>query len=159
MKNNSLKQFYRAVAGMALLGLLLAANEVAAAGQGGTSDEAKAMLERAVAAVKADKPAALKAFTAGADGFKDRDLYVFCDSADGKITAQGGNPAMVGQSVSAVIDKNGKKVGEEMLAVAAEGKFSLVEYVWPRPGETKPVPKASYVTKVADQVCGVGYYK
>jgi hypothetical protein len=31
--------------------------------------------------------------------------------------------------------------------------------VWPRPGETEAVPKASYVTKVDDQICGVGYYK
>ena len=46
-----------------------------------------------------------------------------------------------------------------MYAVAVEGEFSVVEYVWPRPGETEPVQKASYVTKVADQVCGVGYYK
>jgi signal transduction histidine kinase len=155
----SLKQFYRAIAGMALLGLLLAANEVAAAGQSGTSEEAKAMLERAVAAIKADEPAALKAFTAGTDGFKDRDLYVFCDGPDGRITAHGGNPAMVGQNARALIDKNGKKLGEEILTVAVEGKLNVVEYMWPRPGQTEPVPKASYVTKVADQVCGVGYYK
>jgi signal transduction histidine kinase len=155
----SLNRFYRAVAGVAFLGLLVAANEVAAAGQGGTPEEAKAMLERAVAAVKADQPAALKAFTAGAEGFKDRDLYVFCDGPDGMITAHGGNPAMVGQDARALIDKNGKKLGEEILTVAVEGKFNVVEYVWPRPGETEPVQKASYVTKVADQVCGVGYYK
>jgi hypothetical protein len=24
------------------------------------------------------------------------------------------------------------------------GEFSTVEYVWPRPGETEPAPKASY---------------
>jgi signal transduction histidine kinase len=156
---NSLKQFYHAVAGMALLGLLVAANQAAAAAQGGTPAEAKAMLERAVAAVKADEPAALKAFTAGTDGFKDRDLYVFCDGPDGKVSAQGGNPAMVGQNAHAVTDKAGKKVGEAIYAAAVEGKFNVVEYVWPRPGQTEAVPKASYVTKVADQVCGVGYYK
>jgi signal transduction histidine kinase len=154
---NSLKQFYRAVAGMAFLGLLVA-HDVAAAGQGGTAEEAKAMLERAVAAVKADEPAALKAFTADADGFKDRDLYVFCGGPDSKVSAHGANPALIGNSFCGLVDKAGKKIGEEFCK-AAEGKFSLVEYVWPRPGETKPVPKASYVTKVGDQICGVGYYK
>ena len=154
-----LNQFYRAVAGMALLGLVVAANEVAAAGQGGTPEEAKAMLERAVAAVKADEPAALKAFTADAEGFKDRDLYVFCGGPDGITTAHGANPAMVGQSLRALTDKTGNKLGEAIYATAAEGKFSVVEYLWPRPGQTEAVPKASYVTKVADQVCGVGYYK
>ena len=158
--SKSLNRFYRAVAGVAFLGLLVAANEVAAAGQGGTPEEAKAMLERAVAAVNADEAAALKAFTAGTEGFKDRDLYVFCgDAADGLTTAHGANSALIGQSMRDIKDKAGKAIGEEFYAVATEGKFNVVEYVWPRPGETEPVQKASYVTKVADQVCGVGYYK
>ena len=47
----------------------------------GTADEAKAMLERAVAAVKEDKAKALDMFNKGEGGFKDRDLYVFCANA------------------------------------------------------------------------------
>jgi hypothetical protein len=31
--------------------------------------------------------------------------------------------------------------------------------MWPRPGTTDPVQKVSFVTKVGDQVCAVGYYK
>src|SRR6476620_4041944 len=55
----------------------------------GTAEEAKAMLERAVAAVKEDKAKALGMFNNGEGGFKDRDLYVFCANAsDGLITAQ-----------------------------------------------------------------------
>ena len=54
----------------------------------GTAQEAKAMLERAVAAVKEDKAKALQMFNKGEDGFKDRDLYVWCANAsDGIITA------------------------------------------------------------------------
>ena len=44
----------------------------------GTSEEAKAMLEKAVAAMKRDKAKALDMFNKGEGGFKDRDLYVFC---------------------------------------------------------------------------------
>jgi signal transduction histidine kinase len=140
--------------------LFMAANEGIAAGEGGTSDEAKAMLERAVGAVEKDEAAALAAFTAGTDGFRDRDLYVACSSAvDGRVTAHGANPTLVGQSIYETTDATGKKFGEEFHAVAREGEFNVVEYVWPRPGETEPVPKASYVTKVRDQVCIVGYYK
>ena len=40
----------------------------------GTAEEAKAMLERAVAAVKEDKAKALVMFNNGEGGFKDRDL-------------------------------------------------------------------------------------
>jgi hypothetical protein len=54
----------------------------------GTSEEAKAMLEKAVAAVKQDKAKALDMFNKGEGGFKDRDLYVFCANAsDGIMTA------------------------------------------------------------------------
>jgi hypothetical protein len=61
---------------------------------GGTADEAKAMLMRAVAAVKADEAKALDMFNSGEGGFRDRDLYVFCANArDGTIVATG-NPKL-----------------------------------------------------------------
>jgi hypothetical protein len=56
----------------------------------GTAAEAKAMLEKAVAAVKADKAKALDTINEGEGGFLDRDLYVFCfNSGDGNIVATG----------------------------------------------------------------------
>jgi hypothetical protein len=51
------------------------------AAQFGTPEEAKAMLERAVPAVKDDKAKALDMFNKGEGGFKDRDLYVACANA------------------------------------------------------------------------------
>jgi hypothetical protein len=60
----------------------------------GTAEEAKAMLERAVAAVSEDKAKALDMFNKGEGGSKDRDLYVFCANAsDGTLTA---HPTMKG---------------------------------------------------------------
>jgi hypothetical protein len=47
----------------------------------GTAEEAKAMLEKAVAAVRADKTKALEMFNNGEGGFKERDLYVSCANA------------------------------------------------------------------------------
>jgi hypothetical protein len=44
-------------------------------GQFGTADEAKAMLVKAVAAVKVNKAKALDMFAKGEGGFLDRDLY------------------------------------------------------------------------------------
>jgi len=128
----------------------------ARAAEFGTAEEAKAMLEKAVAAVKADKAAALAKFTAGEGGFKDRDLYPFCGGPDGNFTA---HPKLVGKSLKELKDKAGKALGAEMYQVAAEGKIAEVAYVWPRPGATDPVAKVSFVTKVGDQVCAVGYYK
>ena len=110
-------------------------------------------------ALKADEASALVAFTAGTGGFKDRDLYVFCgDALNGMTTAHGADPARIGQSMRDLKDEAGKPIGEEFYAVATEGELSVVEYVWPRPGETEPLPKTAYITKVGNQICGVGYY-
>jgi hypothetical protein len=126
----------------------------------GTPAEAKAMLEKAVAALKADKAKALDMFTKGEGGFKDRDLYPYCGGADGMFTA---HPTLVGKSLKDLEDKAtpAKKLGQEVYASAAEGKIAEVSYLWPRPDdpEKKPVQKVAYVTKVGDQVCAVGYYK
>jgi signal transduction histidine kinase len=130
---------------------------VLAQGQFGTAAEAKAMLEKAVTAVKADKAKALADFNSPSGTFRDRDLYVFCAGPDGIITA---HPAIKGQQITSLVDKTGKKLGEAIVAAAKEGQIAEVDYMWPRPGaDTTPVKKFTYVTKVGDQVCGVGYYQ
>ena len=122
----------------------------------GTAAEAKAMLEKAVAALKANQASALAMFTKGEGGFKDRDLYPFCGGPDGMFTA---HPSLVGKSLKDLKDKSGKPLGEDIYKSAQEGKITEVSYMWPRPGTTDPVPKVSFVTKVGNQVCAVGYYK
>lgn len=126
--------------------------------QSGSAAEARLMLERAVVAVKADRTAALAAFNKGTDGFRDRDLYVFCTGRDGAIISHA-NPAMLGVDLSTLKDPTGKEFGKEIISSAREGQINAVSYAFPRPGESQPVSKESYVTKVSDLVCGVGYYK
>jgi hypothetical protein len=135
--------------------LSLAASLASAAHHMGTADEAKAMLEKAVAALEADQAAALEMFSKGEGGFKDRDLYPFCGGPDGNFTA---HPSLVGKSLKDLKDKADKPLGEEIYSVAEEGQITEVTYMWPRPGETEPVEKVTFVTKVGDQVCAVGYY-
>jgi signal transduction histidine kinase len=134
----------------------LGSTSVYAAGDFGTAAEAKAMLDKAVKELKADKAGALTKFQKGEGGFKDRDLYPFCGGPDGNFTA---HPSLTGKSLKELKDKAGKPLGEEMYKVAKEGQVSEVAYMWPRPGQQEPVQKVSYVTKVGDQVCAVGYYK
>ena len=51
-------------------------------------------------------------------------------------------------------------MGEEMYAVAKDGEFSEVSYKWVQPGGgDEPADKVSFITKVGDQICGVGYYE
>lgn len=135
---------------------IIASIGTAAAADYGTPAEAKAMLEKASAAVKADKAKALEMFTKGEGGFKDRDLYPYCGGADGNFTA---HPTLVGKSLKDLKDKAGKALGQDVYAMAKDGAISEVTYMWPRPGQTDPVVKVAYVTKIGDQVCAVGYYK
>ena len=125
----------------------------------GTAAEAKAMLERAVVALKADKAKALADFSAGTGGFKEKDLYVYCGGPDGMFTA---HPTLMGTSLKNLMDKGTppKPIGQEVYKTAQEGKFSQFSYTWaPTDDPTKTFEKEVYVTKVGDQVCGVGYRK
>lgn len=128
--------------------------------------EAEFMLKRAVTMLNSDEKRALDLFTSGHGGFTQKDLYVFCMGADGMLTA---HPHFMGNSLKNWKDSTAKAVGLEILKVAQPGKFAEVSYMAPRPkglkvsavdpSLTKQVDKISFVTKVGEQVCGVGYYK
>ena len=127
------------------------------AAQFGTAEEAKAMLERAVAAVKADKAKALDMFNKGEGGFKDRDLYVWCANAsDGIVTA---HPVLKGKQLRDIKGKHGAPFGKTIMQDATEGTIKVTTDWWPRPGENEPLEKETFFTKVDGQICGAGYYK
>jgi hypothetical protein len=132
--------------------------------QYGSRDEARAMLLKAVAAVKADKAKALDMFNKGEGGFLDRDLYVFCANvSDGKVVTIGNPNAkqLLGQDQRTFKDALGKNFGMELYAAGQkpEGEITEVIYMFSRPGDPKPVPKVTFVTRVGDLGCGVGYYR
>ena len=146
---------------LASLGLL-SGTGLAMAQQSGTAAEAKAMLDRAIAALKANPTAALAAFNdKNNKDYHDRDLYVFCWHVDdGKFTAHI-NPALIGTDVRA------QKLGDDpfgqraydMAKNAREGTVDTVDYKFPKPGTTEPVPKQSSGTRIGNDNCAVGYYK
>lgn len=138
--------------------LIFSISQSLAAGDFGTADEAKAMLSKAVDNITADETGSLAAMQKGALGSRDRDLYVFCAQADTGILTV--HPKLTGQKIQDIVDKNGKRFGEEMMQVAKQDQIVEVSYFWPKPGnDSTPVEKISFVTKVANQICGVGYYK
>src|SRR5262249_50849395 len=124
----------------------------AAQAEFGSEKEARAMLDRAVAALKENKEKALEMFNKGDGGFRDRDLYVFCANAsDGVLTA---HPYLKGEQLQDIVGKKGFPLGKEIMRTAAEGKISEVSYWWPRPGSDKPLEKHTFYTKVVGQNCG-----
>jgi hypothetical protein len=133
---------------------------------GGTADEAKAMLMRAIAAVNADKTKAFDMFNKGEGGFRDRDLYVFCSIAsDGTIVAIG-NPNLkqaLGMDVRTAQNSSGEAFGAKVYAAMQkpEGEITEVSYMMAKPGaDNTPVAKVSLVARAGYDIgCGVGYYK
>src|SRR5271169_4221731 len=150
---------FRNLAAGAICAALLCLTAPTQAADYGTAEEGKAMLDKAVAAVKEDEAKALDMFTKGEGGFKDRDLYVFCANSDGIITAHGARPQDKGIQLKDIKGKKGDPFGKEIMQRATEGKVDELTYWWPRPDSDKPLEKHTFFTKVGDQICGVGYYK
>jgi Single Cache domain 2 len=149
----------RLIIGLAAAALAVSTASHAQQAEFGTAEEAKAMLEKTMAALKTDKAKTLEMINKGEGGFKDRDLHTTCLGPDGKVTAHP-NRRQVGFDQRPLKDSTGKAYVVEFMKVAAEGKIAEVSYTFPRPGGNKtPVPKAALVTKVGDQVCLVSYYK
>lgn len=137
---------------------LLCGVAVAAAQAFGTAAEAKALLEKAAAELKANEATALAKFNQKDAGFRDRDLYVFCfNMVDGKFTAHV-NQALIATDVHALKVKD-DPLGQRIFAAIKPGTITTVSYNFPKPGTTEPVPKESFLIQVGNQGCGVGYYK
>jgi hypothetical protein len=134
-----------------------------AGGEYGNSGRGQGHAGKVAAGLKTNEAQTLANINKGE--YKDRDLYPFCGGPDGKYTAHGANASVVGQDLKGLTDKASppKPLGQEIYATAQPGKISEISYMWPRPKdvdpEQKPVSKVSYITKVGDQICGVGYYK
>ena len=150
------------IGAMSAAAITLSTTALAEQGQFGTGQEARAMLDKAVAAVKADQLVALAMFLKGEGGFKDRDLYPFCfRTGDGKLIV---SPPIVpaGTDIRSLKGPTGDAYGQEIYAAAQkpEGQVTEVNYMFPRPGgDPKPVSKVSFVTRIGELGCGVGYYK
>jgi cytochrome c len=126
-----------------------------------TADEVRALVERAVAHIKAiGRDQAFADFSRPDGGFVDGELYIFCQDASGVVVAHGGNPKIVGQNMSGVRDSDGKLPNVEINRLGLSQGSGWLEFRWPNPATKRIEQKAAYVLKVDDHtVCGSGYYK
>ena len=144
-----------AIAILALMGV-----GSASAQQFGTADEAKAMLDRAITALKSDEATALKEINnPNNKKFHDRDLYVSCfDTSDGKFTAFP-SPGMIGMDVRTFTFDNdpiGQRAYDALKGIP-EGTLATMDYKFSKEG--KPAMKQSIEARIGHQGCGVAYYK
>jgi signal transduction histidine kinase len=140
--------------------LLAATATFAVAADRGSKQEAKALLDKAIAHVDAvGKDKAFADFSRPDGGFVDRDLYVFCYDMKGNNVAHGSNPALIGLNMMDLIDADGALLVKESIRIVQTSGQGWVDYKWPDSLTKKIEPKSSYIRKAADDWCGVGYYK
>jgi hypothetical protein len=128
----------------------------------GTAEQARALLDHAIGALKSNEANALSEFNdPNNKQFHQRDLYVFCyDMSDGKITAYE-SPALLNVDIRTLALKDdpiGKRT-YEAVQNAPEGSIITIDYKFPKPGTTEPVSKQTLETRIGNQGCGVTYYK
>ena len=133
----------------------------ALAAERATKDEAKAMVKKAVAFIKAQGPAKAYAEIINKSGqFTDRDLYIVVYGLDGKVLAHGANEKLVGQNL---IDQKdvvgGKSFVKERVELAKKGEPFWQEYKFVDPLTKNIKDKEMYCEKLDETaVCG-GVYK
>lgn len=80
-------------------------------------------------------------------GFLFYNAYVFVLDENGTLLVNNAFPENEGKDLSDLEDSDGKPFVREMLAVPAGGS-AWIDYKWPRPGDTWPSAKSSYVRNV-----------
>ncbi len=94
-------------------------------------------------------------------GFLFYNAYVFVLNSSGVLLVNNAFPENEGKDVSDLADIDGKAFVREMLAVPPGGS-AWVNYKWPKPGDTRPSAKSSFVRSVEingkQLVVGSGVY-
>ena len=141
---------------LTMMASLLATSAIA-----GPKEDAVALVEKAIAHVKAvGKEKALADFNDPKGAFVKGDIYVFAYSMDGMITAHPMNAKLIGKDMTEVKDSDGKPFTKEFIATVKGPGKGWVDYNWTNPTSKKVEAKTSYVAKATDDMfVGCGIYK
>ncbi|MFC7335383.1 cache domain-containing protein [Rhodocista pekingensis] len=103
------------------------------------------------------KAAALAAL--GAMRYGDGD-YIWVNDRQPRMVMHPIKPEMNGTDLAGTKDAEGKLLFMNMLAATEGGKSGFVDYLWPKPGQSEPAEKISFVTSFEPWgwVVGTGLY-
>ena len=125
-----------------------------------TPEQAKKLVEQAVAYMKANgEEKAIKEFSDPKGQFTKGDAYIFVLGLDGVLRANVARPELVGMNVLNSPDSKGKFHRNEMVEVANSKGSGWVEYNQLNPATKQDEPKISYIQKVGNLIIGCGAYK
>ena len=129
------------------------------AAEGSDAEQAKDLLNKAVAFLEKEGPAkAFCAFNDPGGRFHNGPLYVFAVNMDGVYFAHSAAPTLVGTSLRDTRDAAGQPVGKNIMEVIMKHGEGSVDYMWLNYSTNKVEQKHSFVKRVEEFVLGVGYY-
>jgi cytochrome c len=132
---------------------------LAGAADGGSKDEAVAMVKKAVAFLKANgNDKAFAEFNKKGGQFSDRDMYVVVYDVSGKCLAHGANPKMIGRDLIGAKDTDGKPYMQERIDLMKKGPAGWQDYKFRNPVSNQIEPKTMYLERSGDLIVGCGVY-
>ena len=118
-------------------------------------------MNKAAGIVDAKGKAALSEFRTRGSEWWSGDIYVFAYAADGTVLFNPAFPAREGRAYHGEKDKRGKAFHDEIMKVAQENGAGWVDYWLPKPEQTEPSHKWSYVKAVKAEgvaLVGAGFF-
>ncbi len=104
-------------------------------------------VEDAVALIESEGEAAFATLRDPASGFVFGSAYVFVLDHVGVLRVNHAFPQNEGLDLRELTDIEGRPFVREMLRVPT-GEAAWIDYKWPRPGDTRPAAKSSYVRAI-----------
>lgn len=105
------------------------------------------MVNAAAKEIESKGDSAFSLFYDPTGSYRNKDAYVVVFSRDGIDLVNPAFPDLEGRNVMDLKDVNGKLIVTDMFKVANEKGSGWVEYMWPKPGQSVPTMKSTYVTK------------
>ena len=106
------------------------------------------MVEKAAALIETHGKEAFSEFRRKDSEWYTGGTYIFIDDIKGTSIVNPPAPEIEGKNLLNMKDANGKAFIREMIELLKTKESGWIEYMWPKPGETKPSKKVSYIKKV-----------
>lgn len=145
---------------VALLVAPLVLSGVALAADSASKDEAVAMVNKAVAAIKSEgREKAYVEIDDPKGPFVDRDLYIVVCRMDGLVLAHGADKTRIGINVLHDKDVDGKEFVKERMELAKTKPSFWQNYKFRNPVTKQVEPKQMYCERLNDTVVCGGVYQ
>ena len=110
-----------------------------------TAKQTEALVDKAAALIDSKGNAAFSEFRVKGSEWFHGDTYLFAYDLKANVLLNPALPAREGTNVSGQKDTNGKLFHDAMIQTAEMKGSGWVDYMFPRPGQTQPSHKWTYV--------------